>query len=198
MTDARDRLLDVTARLYAEHGYLGTTTRRIAQEADVNEVTLFRHFGSKDALIRAALEHAERRGRPDLDPDFEHPAANLARWGHALHDHYFAQRTLIRRVMGEQVERPEIAPQVCSEANAEHLQLTRYLAALRERGLTHAPFEPHAASAMFLGGLFVYALMREFLVEVPPPEVAIPEFVRLLGQAVGLASAPVGATAEAS
>lgn len=197
MTDARDRLLDVTARLYAEHGYLGTTTRRIAQEADVNEVTLFRHFGSKDALIRAALEHAERRGRPDLAPDFDDPSANLVRWGHALHDHYFAQRILIRRVMGEQVERPEIAPQVCSEANDEHMQLTGYLMALQERGLTHAPFEPHAASAMFLGGVFVYALMREFLVEVPAPDVAIPEFVRLLVQAIGLAPAPAVATTEA-
>ena len=59
-SDTRDRLIDVTARLFAEAGYHGTTTRRIAQEADLNEVTVFRHFGSKDALIREALRVVAR------------------------------------------------------------------------------------------------------------------------------------------
>ena len=57
--DIRWKLLDAAARVYAETGYRGATTRRIAQVAGVNEVTLFRHFGSKDALIREALTHAE-------------------------------------------------------------------------------------------------------------------------------------------
>src|SRR5688572_460094 len=61
--DTRDRLLDVTATIFAEAGYHGTTTRRIAQEADVNEVTIFRHFGSKDALIREALRATNRQRR---------------------------------------------------------------------------------------------------------------------------------------
>ena len=34
--DAREKLLEVAARVYAEAGYRGTTTRRIAQEADLN------------------------------------------------------------------------------------------------------------------------------------------------------------------
>ena len=43
-------LLEVTARLFASHGWRGTTTRRIAEEAGVNEVTVFRLFKSKEAL----------------------------------------------------------------------------------------------------------------------------------------------------
>ncbi len=38
--------------LFAEKGYEGTTTRSIAKRAGVNEVTLFRNFGSKEALFR--------------------------------------------------------------------------------------------------------------------------------------------------
>lgn len=34
----------------------GATTRRIAERAGVNEVTMFRRFGIKSALIRAAIE----------------------------------------------------------------------------------------------------------------------------------------------
>src|SRR5687767_15947222 len=54
----REQLLDAAARLYAEAGYRGATTRRIATQAGVNEITLFRHFGSKDALIREAITRA--------------------------------------------------------------------------------------------------------------------------------------------
>src|SRR5688572_26924032 len=54
----RNKILDAALRVFAETGYRGATTRRIAQEADVNEVTLFRQFGSKDELIREAVKYA--------------------------------------------------------------------------------------------------------------------------------------------
>ena len=49
--EIRDRILEAAARVYAHHGYRGATTRLIANEAGVNEVTLFRTFGSKDSLF---------------------------------------------------------------------------------------------------------------------------------------------------
>ena len=39
--EARDQLLQAALKVYAESGTRGATTRRIAQEAGVNEVTLF-------------------------------------------------------------------------------------------------------------------------------------------------------------
>lgn len=48
-------ILDAVLACLAQHGSGGLTTRRIAALAQVNEVTLFRRFGSKDALIRAAI-----------------------------------------------------------------------------------------------------------------------------------------------
>ena len=50
----RERILDAAARLYGQHGYLGATTRRIAEEADVSEVTIFRLFGTKEAVLEEA------------------------------------------------------------------------------------------------------------------------------------------------
>ncbi len=38
-------------------GYEGTTTREIAEIAGVNEVTLFRKYGSKAGLFEKAIEH---------------------------------------------------------------------------------------------------------------------------------------------
>lgn len=51
----RQRLLDAAARVYARDGLAGATTRAIAIEAGVNEVTLFRHFQTKDGLLAAVV-----------------------------------------------------------------------------------------------------------------------------------------------
>ncbi len=51
----RQRLLDAAARVFAEHGLAGATTRAIAEAAGVNEVTLFRHFHTKDGLLAAVV-----------------------------------------------------------------------------------------------------------------------------------------------
>src|ERR1700741_2737213 len=52
----RERLLNAAARAFARDGLRGATTREIAREAGVNEVTLFRHFKSKEQLLGAVLE----------------------------------------------------------------------------------------------------------------------------------------------
>ncbi len=54
-SSARQRLLEGAARVFARDGIAGSTTREIAREAGVNEVTLFRHFQSKDGLIAAVI-----------------------------------------------------------------------------------------------------------------------------------------------
>lgn len=53
----KDRLLMAAIDLMALKGYDATTTKEIAAAAGVNEITLFRHFGSKQKL----LEHAYQR-----------------------------------------------------------------------------------------------------------------------------------------
>jgi AcrR family transcriptional regulator len=183
--DTRDRLLDVTARLFAEAGYHGTTTRRIAQEADLNEVTVFRHFGSKDALIREALQRIARDRRPLLDTSASDPIAELDRWALACFTHFYDHRNLIRRMMGEMVERPEIAPGLSQDTNEEFFQLVRFLEALKERGAARADFRPEAAAGMFIGALLSNALWRDLLPDMPPPQENVRLYVDLMLRAVG-------------
>jgi AcrR family transcriptional regulator len=54
--ETRKKLLEATLRLISEKGYLGATTREIAKEAGVTEITLFRHFGSKERLFEEVLQ----------------------------------------------------------------------------------------------------------------------------------------------
>lgn len=57
-TSSRDRILNTALELFSNQGITETTTRQIAELAGVNEVTLFRHFGSKQGLLLAVLEAA--------------------------------------------------------------------------------------------------------------------------------------------
>jgi len=47
--------LDAAMKVFVREGYRGATTRKIAEEAEVNEVTLFRKFKSKDNILRAVI-----------------------------------------------------------------------------------------------------------------------------------------------
>ncbi|BAY32103.1 TetR family transcriptional regulator [Nostoc carneum NIES-2107] len=55
---ARQRLIQAALELFTAQGVSGTTTRQIADKAEVNEVTLFRHFGNKHGLLLAVLEES--------------------------------------------------------------------------------------------------------------------------------------------
>jgi AcrR family transcriptional regulator len=52
---ARQLLLSAAARVFARDGLEGATTRAISREAGVNEVTLFRQFGTKEHLLEAVV-----------------------------------------------------------------------------------------------------------------------------------------------
>ncbi|MBH0779623.1 TetR/AcrR family transcriptional regulator [Nocardia bovistercoris] len=54
-TATRAALLTAARTLFSERGYERTTVRAIAAEAGVNQALLFRYFGSKSDLFRAAL-----------------------------------------------------------------------------------------------------------------------------------------------
>jgi AcrR family transcriptional regulator len=53
--EARRLLLDAARDLFGRQDYRRTTTREIAEAAEVSEYLLFRHFGSKAGLFREAL-----------------------------------------------------------------------------------------------------------------------------------------------
>jgi AcrR family transcriptional regulator len=55
--DRRQEILMAAMELFAKKGFRGTTTRDLANEADVNEAIIFRHFNNKEELYTAILEY---------------------------------------------------------------------------------------------------------------------------------------------
>ncbi len=55
----RQKLIHAAIELFASQGVNETTTKQIAELAQVNEVTLFRQFGNKHGLLLAVIEDAD-------------------------------------------------------------------------------------------------------------------------------------------
>jgi AcrR family transcriptional regulator len=53
----RERILGAAFELISDKGFAGASTREIAQRAGVAEVTLFRHFTSKENLFRQTTQN---------------------------------------------------------------------------------------------------------------------------------------------
>src|SRR5215213_4154516 len=53
--EVQELVLQAAHRLFTEHGYHGTKTRQIAEEAGVGESVVFRNFGSKAELFEAVI-----------------------------------------------------------------------------------------------------------------------------------------------
>ena len=51
----KKKILEAGLTLFSTKGYLGSTTREIAKKAGVAEVTLFRHFSSKEMLFEEII-----------------------------------------------------------------------------------------------------------------------------------------------
>jgi AcrR family transcriptional regulator len=185
----RDQLLDAAVRVYAESGYRGATTRRIATAAGVNEITLFRHFGSKDALIQEAISRAATSRVSQLLPEAPRdPGRELKEWARAHITELRERRALIRMCMGEIEEHPGIFSSQNSPPARAAQALCRYLRRLRDAGLAKAEFNEVTASTMLMGTLFADAMGRDVMPDMyrNDPDQALDEYVRLFLRSIGV------------
>ena len=201
--DSRDRILEAAARVYAQYGFRGATTRLIAQEAGVNEVTLFRLFGSKaqlfDELLNKQLHESAVPVLPDepgADPEIE-----LTEWCAVLLFQMRASRSFLRKMIGETEERPAAARSACVGPHCAAESLERYVLKLRARGLADPDADHRTAISMFMSALFGDVMVRDAMEEhfFPEPEDDAPSrYVLTFMRAAGVAPSPVHATRNSS
>ncbi|MEI5523557.1 TetR/AcrR family transcriptional regulator [Streptomyces brasiliscabiei] len=71
--ERRRTMVDAAITLFSQQGVRGTGVAAIAERAGVTPSALIHHFGSKDGLVQAVLEEADRRAlaRLSIAPDAE-------------------------------------------------------------------------------------------------------------------------------
>lgn len=161
----RERILAAAARVFARDGLDGATTRAIAQEADVNEVTLFRHFKSKERLLAAVVGDnfgpAGALAMPEIPKptgDIRHDLLEMAKYYDRL---YTAHLPLLRTMIGEIHRHREHERQVLSSIFSPVREaLEALLKRARETDAMHVEADVEILSDLFAGMIFMGVLKR--------------------------------------
>jgi len=162
----KQRLLDATLKLISEKGYLGSTTREIAQEAGVTELTLFRHFGTKEKLFEALLRtHTFLPRLKELLPELEGLSYGdslrliASRFLLSLKE----RKSLVKIMYSEGTIYPEKIKKLYNKfADDLRLTLASYFRGLQKKGLLRT-VSPELAAQLFLGMLFSYFRSEEIM-----------------------------------
>ncbi|MBL0937370.1 MAG: TetR/AcrR family transcriptional regulator [Gemmatimonadaceae bacterium] len=169
-SSVRERLLAAAAQVFACYGAAGATTRRIAAEAHVNEVTLFRHFGSKEALLDAAVQASvQHLPTAPLPTEPEEPLTEITAWCENEMQRLGGAGGLLQHCFAESVLRPEQGMQAGDVILDLHTALHRYVEALQRSGRAVNTASVTAAVAMLVSVLVSDALGREQMDRMFPP-----------------------------
>jgi AcrR family transcriptional regulator len=162
------RILTAAREVFDEEGFRGATTRRIAARAGVNEVTLFRHFATKEELIAAALEHGHRQalarlaaGRlPDAPRDL---AGELGAYLRMVLKAFAGSGRGVRTAMAEWEHLPAYHGWLLGPSDAVMAELLRYLEAARAAGLTRPDVDLRAVMHLLMATVFASGLLAPLM-----------------------------------
>lgn len=160
--ETRDRILTAARDVIAKKGKRGATTREIAEVAGVNEATLFRHFGTKEALLIAVAQRccpvvemrdviAQLSGAPGED---------FLAIGRVMLAHMEAQQDIIRWSIAEADYENEI---FASTAWRPQLALHDAVVEVVERHVASGAIcgSPRQLAMLFMGMIFMHVFARK-------------------------------------
>ena len=175
--ETRTRIIAAARELFEQKGTRGTTTREVAERAGVNEATLFRHFGSKSALLVAMRETCSNDERfrsvlaslagSDLQRDLVAIAGAAA-------EHMLEKRAMICVSLAEDAAGTDDAPEWRGPSQVLE-DVAGYFRARIEAGEVRG--DPLLLSRMFLGILFSFVVGRKLWEDANPDRAATLEAV---------------------
>ena len=172
-SNTRQRILDAAARTFAQQGLEGATTREIAAMAQVNEVTLFRHFVNKEGLLEAVLQSTfeqQEKAAQEKSPATAQEAAGQVppgireglvdfarRYEELLRRNILLLRTLLGEIHRHREHEARMLRCIFAPLKAELLETIKQARAL---GAVRPDVDPTVAADLFASAIFVAVLRR--------------------------------------
>ena len=159
--ETRGKILGAARELFERNGTRGTTTREVAELAGVNEATLFRHFGSKRALLDAMREQAcgvdQLRSILTTLPGRD-IRADLRSVAYSAVEHMLMKRAMMCVSLAEEAAGTDDAPEWRGPSQI-HADMAAYFTARIEAGQIQG--DPTFVARYFMGILFSYVVGRK-------------------------------------
>ena len=168
-----EEILKAAMKTIVREGYDGATTKLIADEAGINEVTLFRKFHSKENILQAVIMQQRDNALQALTSAFlsrgvheddkgnaPRIATTLTELGDRLIEFMKTRMDLMILLMSEGRRKPSVAKVISSIPQDMIVQL-RKLFEEQMRLKKMRDVDPQLAAVTFLGFLFYYSLMKE-------------------------------------
>jgi AcrR family transcriptional regulator len=141
--EVTEALIDAAAELFAERGPGAVSVRDVAKHAGVNHGLVYRHFGSKDALIQAVLDRLVQHVRRAF-ADRLLEGANRTELFDALAENQTYWRVLARALLDGQTDWLKAGSFPLISAAVKSLR------AARERGELDEDTDVEAAAASYV------------------------------------------------
>lgn len=162
----KEKILESALKLFSAKGYLGATTREIAKEAGVAEVTLFRHFPSKENLLEGVLKNYS------FLPELKHilPELSSLKYEDALFviirsflDSLFLRKDITKIMKTEILTHPEQVTRFFRPFLDElYDTIASYFEEMQKKGLCRE-FDTRLGGRALLGMIFSYFEVEEFI-----------------------------------
>jgi AcrR family transcriptional regulator len=151
-----------------ERGYLGATTKQMAEAAGVSEVTLFRKYENKPELVRQAItwlvKQIDFAAIAGYTGDME---ADLMRMVQAYQDTAVQHGPFFAVILSEVPRNPELAG-IIAEPIRIFTSMAGLLARYQQEGALKPEHPLHALAAL-LGPLMYSSLVRGAISDTPVP-----------------------------
>ena len=164
VSGTRQRLMEAARCEFGDKGIEAATTRGIAERAGCNEVTLFRHFESKQKLLAAVVQETseEFRALCECGEGFSGElSVDLARFARVYNESLERCEGMARAMIGESRRRPTLAKELIGDVlEPFHRSIAGYLEQRKNDNAVRADLNTMAFAEVFTSSLMGGLLRR--------------------------------------
>lgn len=185
--NTEDKILNASILLFSQKGYTAVTTKEIAKEAGVCEMTLFRHFENKHNLFEKAFDKFVYFPKfsalyEGLEWDLEKDLIKIcSSYQHTL----YKNRKIILMYLKNEELNPDFDATLFRFPNEFKKLLNYYFAEMRNRGTILENPETLAISFLTTNfGLFITSLVMNKLTFETDIQVCILNYVKIFAKGI--------------
>ena len=180
--DTRKRIISAAMQLFGQVGYAQATTRRIAKASGVNEVTLFRHFGSKKGLLLACLEAFNASGfaarfEAELTGSYRDDILHMA---HLQMQDTAANFEVLRLLLCDARNIPELREALLAGGRGNQARLSRYFQRQIYERVVRAGLPAEVLASAFESLFSIHVLFEKMFLGALTPELPAEEVLQPL------------------